>query len=138
MPTTVIPAGAPTMPHPDVINAAIREAVEERLRAQTVRQPGHRCPKCSAVYPNGSLLCERDGKDLLPSPELQAIVRQACNDIGIFVVSYGTVLLDPLRIIDGWQFDPRPWLKRVHGIDVGAGGVLQQTTSVNAPAPGSN
>ena len=137
MPTGAIPDDAKTMPHPDDVKTAILEPVKVYLAAHPEVQTRHRCPRCSALYPNGSVLCEVDGTELLASPELQSIVRRMTNDIGIFVRRFGRVLIGPPVEIpwDEWQFDIRPWLAHVHGIEIGKDG-LAQTPSVNTCLPG--
>ncbi len=126
----------PTMPHPDQIKRAILDPVSKYLAAHPEVNAQRRCPKCSAQYPDGSLLCEQDGTALLQAPELQAVVRRCTNDIGIFIRKYGSISRGPpVEILwDEWVFDTRPWLARVHEIAIGKG-VIEQTASVNSPAP---
>lgn len=138
MPTGEAPLDAPVMPTPDAIRHAILEPIQKYVTAHSEIVTQNRCPTCSRLYPSGSLICADDGAELVTSPELQAIVRRMTNNIGIFVRKYGRISVDATRAVsiewDEWQFDIRPWLARVYGIEVGKGG-RPQTPSVNAPDP---
>ncbi len=137
MPTAHVPNDVPTMPSVLTIQRAILEPVQKYVAAHTQIVSQNRCPVCSRLYRSGSLLCEDDGAALVTSPELQSVVRRMTNDIGIFVRKYGKIAVREDGVVeidwDDWQFDIRPWLARVHSIEVGKGGPTQ-TPSVNAPA----